>query len=70
MESIMSKKNSGINDRNDASGEQSHMDGNSGLDNKIDGEEMPDPPDLVRRAEVKEAERHAKTPTRRDDDIL
>jgi hypothetical protein len=66
----MSKKNSGINDRNDASGEQSHMDGNSGLANKIDGEEMPDPPDAVTRAQAREMERHAKTPTRRNDDIL
>jgi len=66
----MSKKNSGINDRRDESGEQSHMDGNSGIDNRIDGEEMPDPPDLVRRAQAKELERRAKKPTRREDDIL
>jgi len=66
----MAKRNSGINDRRDAGGEQSHMDGNSGLENRIDGEDMPDPPDLVTRAQAKGWERRAKRPTPRDDDIL
>lgn len=70
----MSKKNSGINDRHDESGEQSHVDGNSGLDNLIDGEALPDPPDAVDVAQARELERRAstltRTPTKRDSDII
>jgi hypothetical protein len=67
---LMSKKNSGINDRHDASGEQSHIDGNSGLDNLIDGEALPDPPDQISGEEARELERRAKTPTRRKGEII
>lgn len=66
----MSKKNSGINDRHDAGGEQSHVDGNSGMENLIDGETLPDPPDEVTREEAREMERRAKTPTKRHSDIM
>lgn len=66
----MSKKNSGINDRHDESGEQSHVDGNSGLDNLIDGEALPDPPDTMETSKLRELQKHAPTPTRRDNDIV
>lgn len=35
----MTRKNAGINDRDDASGQQSHRDGNSGMDNRPQGEQ-------------------------------
>lgn len=66
----MSKKNSGINDRHDSSGEQSHIDGNSGLDNLIEGEVLPDPPDEVSQEEAADLARRAKTPTKRKGDIV
>lgn len=66
----MSKKNGGINDRNDASGEQSHVDGNSGIDHLIDNEELPEPPTEINAEQAEEAHRHAKTPTKRDSRIL
>lgn len=73
-EITMSKKNSGINDRHDESGEQSHVDGNSGLDNLIDGEALPDPPDVIDVAQARELQRRAstltRTPTKRDSDIF
>lgn len=62
----MSKKNSGINDSNDASGEQSHVDGNSGISNRIDDEELPDPPTQLTSELADEAVKNAKTPTKRD----
>jgi hypothetical protein len=66
----MSKKNSGINDRNDESGEQSHIDGNSGIANRIDGEELPDPPEEITRDQAKEFARVGKTPTKRNSNII
>lgn len=66
----MSKKNSGINDRHDESGEQSHIDGNSGIDNRIDGEELSDPPEEITREQAKEYARQGKTPTKRKSDII
>lgn len=66
----MSKKNGGINDRDDASGEQSHVDGNSGISNRIANEDLPDPPEELTSEQADEAHRHAKTPTKRDSKIL
>lgn len=66
----MSKKNSGINDRNDDGGEQSHIDGNSGLANRIEGEDLIDPPEEITRDQAKEYARVGKTPTKRQSDIL
>lgn len=66
----MSRKNSGINDRHDASGEQGHVDGNSGLDNLIDGEALPDPPDVVDVEQARALEHRAPTPTRRKGGVL
>lgn len=66
----MSKKNSGINDHDDASGEQSHVDGNSGISNRIDGKTLPEPPTEISRQQSEEDERHAKMPTKRKSDIL
>ena len=69
-ETIMSKKNGGINDNNDASGEQSNIDGNSGISNLIDGEELPDPPTELASEQLEEAYKNAKTPTKRDSKVL
>lgn len=66
----MAKKNSGINDRDDDSGEQSHIDGNSGLANVIQGEDMIDPPEEITRDQAKEYARVGKTPTKRNSDII
>lgn len=66
----MTKKNSGINDLPDESGEQSHVDGNSGMDNLIDGESVPDTPDEISAEEAEEVRLHGKTPTKRISDIL
>lgn len=69
-ETKMSKKNNGINDNNDASGEQSHVDGNSGISNLIDNEELPDPPTELTDEQAEEAHRNAKTPTKRDSKVF
>jgi len=66
----MGKKNGGINDRHDASGEQSSIDGNSGISNTLDGEEIPDPPETMERDQAERAYRNAKTPTKRHSDIV
>lgn len=66
----MSKKNSGINDRDDESGEQSHVDGNSGIANRIDGEDLPDPPEAITREQAREFARTGKTPTKRDNSVM
>lgn len=66
----MSKKNSGINDRKDESGEQSHMDGNSGIANRIDGQELSDPPEEITREQAKEFARVGKTPIKRNSGIV
>lgn len=66
----MSKKNGGINDNHDASGEQSHIDGNSGISNLIDNEELPDPPKTLTSEQADEAHKNAKTPTKRDSKIF
>ncbi|MFC7298265.1 hypothetical protein [Herminiimonas aquatilis] len=66
----MGKKNGGINDNNDVSGEQSHIDGNSGISNRIDNEELPEPPTELTEEQADEAHRNAKTPTRRDSKVF
>lgn len=66
----MGKKNSGINDNNDASGEQSHVDGNSGISNRLDDEELPDPPTELTSEQADEAHKNAKTPTKRDSKVF
>lgn len=66
----MSKKNGGINDQDDASGEQSHVDGNSGISNLIDNEDLPDPPTELTHEQAEEAYKNAKTPTKRDSKLL
>lgn len=66
----MSKKNGGINDNDDASGEQGHIDGNSGISNLIDNEELPDPPTELTAEQADEAHQHAKTPTKRDSKVF
>jgi hypothetical protein len=66
----MSKKNSGINDKDDASGEQSAFDGNSGISNTLNGEVLQDPPETLSRDETRRAYEHAKTPTKRNADIV
>ena len=66
----MGKKNGGINDNNDVSGEQSHVDGNSGISNRIDNEELPEPPTELTEEQADEAHRNAKTPTRRDSKVF
>ncbi len=66
----MSKKNGGINDSNDVTGEQSHVDGNSGISNTIDNEDLPDPVIELTPEQVAEAHKHAKTPTKRDSKIF
>lgn len=66
----MSKKNSGINDLPNESGEQSHVDGNSGMDNFLDGERVPDTPEEISAEDAEQVRRHGKTPTRRLSDIL
>lgn len=66
----MSKKNGGINDNHDVSGEQSHIDGNSGISNLIDSEELPDPPTELTAEQADEAHKHAKTPTKRDSTVF
>ncbi len=66
----MGKKNGGINDNNDVSGEQSHVDGNSGISNRIDNEELPDPPTELTEEQADEARGNAKTPTKRDSKVF
>ncbi len=66
----MSKKNSGINDRHDESGEQSHVDGNSGIDNRLDGEVLPDPPEEISEEQARQRRHRAKTPTKRESDVM
>lgn len=66
----MSKKNGGINDNDDASGEQSHIDGNSGISNRIDNEELPEPPTELTSEQADEAYKNAKTPSKRDSKVF
>ena len=66
----MSKKNGDINDNDDASGEQSHVDGNSGISNRIDDEELSDPPAELTSEQADEAHKNAKTPTKRDSKVF
>lgn len=66
----MSKKNGGINDSDDASGEQSHVDGNSGISNLIDNDDLPDPPTELTAEQADEAHKKAKTPTKRDSKVF
>ncbi len=66
----MSKKNAGINDNHDISGEQSHVDGNSGINNLIDNEDVPDPPTELSSEQAAEAYKNAKTPTKRNSNVF
>lgn len=66
----MGKKNGGINDNNDVSGEQSHVDGNSGISNRIDNEELQEPPTELTEEQADEAYENAKTPTKRDSKVF
>jgi hypothetical protein len=66
----MTKKNSGKNDLPDESGEQSHVDGNSGMDNLLDGERVPDTPEDISAEDAEEVRRHGKNPTKRISDIF
>jgi hypothetical protein len=66
----MSKKNSGINDKDDASGEQSAFDGNSGISNTLNGEVLEESPETLSREDARRAYEHAKTPTKRNANIV
>lgn len=66
----MSKRNGGINDRPDESGEQGHADGNSGIDNRIGGDALPDPPDTLTSEQERQRRHHAPVPDRRRKGVL
>jgi len=66
----MNKKNSGINDRDDESGEQSHVDGNSGIDNRIDGQALSDPPETITAEEERQRCHDGLMPDKRNAKVM
>lgn len=66
----MTKKNGGINDRPDESGEQGHADGNSGIDNRIGGDVVPAPPETLTPEQERQRGHHAPVPDRRRSNVL
>lgn len=70
----MNKKNGGINDRDDdsgeKSGEQSHVDGNSGIDNRIDGRVLSDPPETMTAEEERQRRHGGLMPDKRNARVM
>lgn len=66
----MSKRNAGINDKPDASGEQSHVDGNSGLDHRVGGIALPVPPSELTREQQEQQEQSMPVPDQRAPGLL
>jgi len=66
----MNKKNGGINDRDDESGEQSHVDGNSGIDNRINGQVLSDPPETITAEEERQRRHTGLMPDKRNAKVM